>query len=61
VPLLLLQPKHIEKSYTQKVTIDRKNPPPVKQDVIVKEKPSVTVKVTKEHNKAATVTATKDR
>jgi hypothetical protein len=49
--LLLLQPIKVEKKYEQKVTIDHNNPPPVKHDVILKEKPSVEIKVTAEHEK----------
>jgi hypothetical protein len=61
LPLLLLQPHKIEKSYTQKVTVDHKNPPPVLTDVILKEKPSVAIKVTATHEKDVKATATKDR
>lgn len=65
--LLLLpppQPHKIEKSYTQKMTKDYKVPPLAKVEVLLKEKPSAVIKVTKEHGgKAATATATasKDR
>uniref|UniRef100_A0A383WNE4 Uncharacterized protein n=1 Tax=Tetradesmus obliquus TaxID=3088 RepID=A0A383WNE4_TETOB len=63
-PFKAAQPHKIEKSYTQKVTKDYKVPPPAKVDVLLKEKPSAVIKVTKEHGgKAATATATasKDR
>ncbi|WIA13576.1 hypothetical protein OEZ85_007143 [Tetradesmus obliquus] len=63
-PFKAAQPHKIEKSYTQKVTKDYKVPPPAKVEVLLKEKPSAVIKVTKEHGgKAATATATasKDR
>jgi hypothetical protein len=49
--LLLLQPLKVEKKYEQQVTIDHNHPPPVLHDVILKEKPSVEIKVTSEHEK----------
>ncbi|KAF6252334.1 hypothetical protein COO60DRAFT_1463750 [Scenedesmus sp. NREL 46B-D3] len=60
-PFKRKEPHTIEKSYTQKVTVDHKRSAAVKQDVILKEKPSAVIQVAKEHSKEATVTAAKDR